>query len=45
MRLNGSELGVIVVLKYKKEKVFDIDIRRWHKECPLASDSNGLIYF
>ena len=36
---------IIVLLKYKKEKVFDIDNRRWQKECPLASVSNGVIYF
>ena len=27
------------------EKASDIDIRRGQKECPLASVSNGVIYF
>ena len=27
------------------EKDSDIDIRRGQKECPLASVSNGVIYF
>ena len=33
-----------VLLKYKREKASDIDIRRGQKECSLASVSNGVIY-
>ena len=38
------------VIKFYKsikeiEKASDIDIRRGQKECPLASVSNGVIYF
>ena len=45
-RLDHSELLYNkVLLKYKREKASDIDIRRGQKECPLASISNGVIYF
>ena len=44
-RLDHSELLCNkVLLKYKREKASDIDIRRGQKECPLASVSNGVIY-
>ena len=33
------------LLKYKGEKASDIGIRRGQKEYPLASVSNGIIYF
>ena len=45
-RLDHSELLCPnVLLKYKREKASDIDIRRGQKECPIASISNGIIYF
>ena len=45
-RIHCSELLCNeILLKYKKEKASDIDIRRGQKECPLASVSNGVIYF
>jgi len=47
-RLDCSELLCNkVLLKYKREKASDIDIRRGHEECPacLASVSKGVIYF
>ena len=35
-----------VLLKYKRDgEASDTDIRRGQKECPLASVSNGIIYF
>ena len=38
MRLDLSELLCNkVLLKYKREKAFDIDIRKRQKECPPAS--------
>ena len=44
-RLDHSELLYNkVLLKYKREKASDIDIRRGQKECSLASVSNGVIY-
>ena len=45
IRLDCSELlGNKVLLKYKREKASDIDIRRGQKEYPFASASNGVIY-
>ena len=45
MSLNHSELLCNkVLLKYKREKVSDIDIRKGQKECPLTSVSKGVIY-
>ena len=45
-RLDRSELLCNkVLLKYKGEKASDIGIRRGQKEYPLASVSNGIIYF
>ena len=46
-RLDCSELLCnIVLLKYKRDReTSDIDIRKGQKECPLASVSNGVIYF
>ena len=38
MRLDRSELLCNkVLLKYKREKASDVDIRRGQKECPTAS--------
>ena len=46
VRLDCSELLCNkVLLKYKREKASDIEIRRGQKECPLTSVSNGVIYF
>lgn len=46
MRLDQSELLCPnVLLKYKREKASDIDIRRGTKNAPLASVSKGVIYF
>ena len=45
MRLDSSELLYNkVLLKYKRDKASDTDIRRGQKECSLASVSNGVIY-
>ena len=47
-RLDCSELLCNkVLLKYKREKASDIDIRRGHEECPacLASVSKGVTYY
>ena len=44
-RLDHSELLCHkVLLKYKREKASDIDIRRGQKEHPLASVIDGVIY-
>ena len=45
MRLDHSELLCNKVLLKYKEKASDIGIRRGQKEYPLASVSNGIIYF
>ena len=45
-RLDHSELLYNkVLLKYKREKASDIDIRRGMESAPFTSVSKGIIYF